>query len=183
MNEKETIKENPIVLVIIAFLLLLIGFLIGVTDNSKIITSSVIEGKNVIEIRDNLEQFSAMISENERLVNELEEKRLKEEELRVQIDLINEQNEELRKSAIDLINLFNKELTEIIFAQPNESKSGSGGSPKSKDEKPVCTLICPVGKRLDPVNCICIPFTKPNPITIEKSPPKIIKEPALISFP
>lgn len=142
---------------IAAIVLLAIGFAVGVSDNAKLLTASVVSGMSIADMQTKLNQVSETMAKNEQLLNDIENSNVEKQNLEAQISELKEGNKELTNTAFELIAALNKPIVA-------ESTSTSGSS--SHSSKNTCTMKasdCPGIFDANSCSCITIPPARPNP--------------------
>lgn len=147
------------VFAIAAIVLLVVGFAMGVSDNGKLLTASVISGTSISDIQTKLNQVSDTMAKNEQLLNDLENRDSENQDLEAQISELKQGNKELTETAFELLSSLNVEQPVII-----ESTSTSSGH----SSKETCTMKasdCAGYETFSKSSCACIsiPPARPDP--------------------
>lgn len=150
-------SKGLVTFAIIAIVLLAIGFAIGVSDNTKLLTASVVSGISVSDIQTKLSQFSETMAKNDALLNDLESRNSENQDLEAQISKLRQDNEELKNAAFGLFAALNEQPVEIVDTVSTSSSHSS---------KETCTMKA--SNCLDifdakSCSCISIPPPRPNP--------------------
>ncbi|MBS3073551.1 hypothetical protein J4465_02025 [Candidatus Pacearchaeota archaeon] len=146
---------------IAAIVLLAIGFAVGVSDNTKLLTASVVSGISVSDIQTKLSQFSETMAKNEALLNDLESQDSENQDLEAQILKLKQDNEELKDAAFGLFAALNVQPIEPI---ESVSTSSSHSSHSSNDN--ICAPRDCYKGRFNSETCKCESI--PNERTLEK---------------
>lgn len=153
-------SKSLVTFVIAAIVLLAVGFAIGVSDNTKLITASVVSGVSISDIQARLNQFSEAMAKNEVLLNDLESRDSENQNLETKISMLKQENEELKDAAFGLIAALNEQSI-----KPVETVSSTSSSHSSEETCGLKASDCPDYATFSAKSCACIsiPPVRPNP--------------------